>query len=60
MRSVIEYIPDLEQEEETLITAKFDAAFERLKRRMAENRIVYFDKELNIPLTIKVESHLRS
>lgn len=60
MRSVIEYIPDLEQEEETLITAKFDAAFERLKRRMAENRIVYLDKDSNIPITVKVESTLWS
>ncbi len=60
MRSVIEYIPDLEQEEETLITAKFDAAFERLKRKMKENRIVYLDKDSNIPITVKVESTLWS
>jgi len=57
---VIKYIPDLDQEEETLITAKVDAALERLKKRMKVNRIIYLDKELKISLTFKVESHLRS
>ncbi|MCU4367528.1 hypothetical protein [Acinetobacter courvalinii] len=57
---MIKYIPDLDQEEETLITAKVDAALERLKKRMKVNRIVYLDKELKISLTFKVESHLRS
>lgn len=60
MSPVVEYIPDLEQEEETLITAKIDVALEKLRRRMEENKIVYLDKELNTYLTIKVESHLRS
>ncbi|RPE30831.1 hypothetical protein EC846_1532 [Acinetobacter sp. BIGb0102] len=57
---MIEYIPDPEQEEESLITAKIDAALERLKKRMKENRIVYLDKNTNIPITVKVESSLWS
>ncbi|WP_123774746.1 hypothetical protein [Acinetobacter sp. BIGb0102] len=60
MKLVIEYIPDPEQEEESLITAKIDAALERLKKRMKENRIVYLDKNTNIPITVKVESSLWS
>lgn len=57
---MIKYIPDLDQEEETLITAKVDAALERLKKRVKENRIVYVDEELKISLTFKVETHIRS
>ncbi|MBJ8482607.1 hypothetical protein [Acinetobacter vivianii] len=57
---MIKYIPDLDQEEETLITAKVDATLERLKKRMKVNRIIYIDKESKISLTFKVESHLRS
>lgn len=57
---MVKYIPDIDQEKETLITAKVDAALERLKKRMKENRIVYVDEDLKISLTFKVETHIRS
>lgn len=57
---MIEYIPDPDQEEETLITAKIDGAIERLRKRMDERVIKYIDKETNIDTEIQVESPLMS
>ncbi|WP_202740222.1 hypothetical protein [Acinetobacter sp. 'aerobic (ED)'] len=60
MSRVIEYIPDPDQEEESLITAKYEAAHERRKRILKEGRDVYPIKESSTSLRFKVVSHIRS
>lgn len=60
MKLVIKYIPDLEQEEESLITAKYDAAHERRRRILRERRGASPVKELSTSLRFKVISHVRS
>ncbi len=60
METVIEYIPDQEQEEESLITAKYDAAHERRRRILRERRGATPVKELSTSLKFKVISHVRS
>lgn len=60
MNLVIEYVPDLEQEKESLITAIIEAAHERRIRTLKERRGSYPVKELNISLKFKVVSHVRS
>ncbi|MGN5765114.1 hypothetical protein ACNQO6_12290 [Acinetobacter calcoaceticus] len=57
---MIEYIPDMEQEQESLITAKYDAAHERRRRILRERRGASPVKELSTSLRFKVISHVRS
>lgn len=57
---VIKYISDLEQEEKSLITAKYDAAHERRRRILRERRGTTPVQELSISLRFKVASHVRS
>lgn len=60
MSRVIEYIPDMEQEQESLITAKFEAAHERRRRILKERRRMDSIEELSTSLRFKVISHVRS
>lgn len=60
MKLMIKYIPNQEQEEESFINAKFEAAHERRKRILKERRGDYHFKESNTSLRFKVVSHVRS
>ncbi|MBJ8482603.1 hypothetical protein [Acinetobacter vivianii] len=57
---MIKYIPNQEQEEESFINAKYEAAHERSKRILKEKRGDYHVKESNTSLRLKVISHVRS
>lgn len=54
------YIPDLEQEEESLITAKIESEIEKLKKRMDEYMFVYVNDEKNINYKVQIESSMKS
>ncbi|MDC4748977.1 hypothetical protein OHV84_16015 [Acinetobacter baumannii] len=54
------YIPDPEQEEESLITAKIESEIEKLKKRMDEYMFVYVDYEKNINYKVQIESSMKS
>ncbi|MDC5215428.1 hypothetical protein [Acinetobacter baumannii] len=54
------YIPDPEQEEESLITAKIESEIEKLKKRMDEYMFVYVDDEKNINYKVQIESSMKS
>lgn len=54
------YIPDPEQEEESLITAKIESEIEKLKKRMDEYMFVYVNDEKNINYKVQIESSMKS
>ncbi|WP_333663092.1 hypothetical protein [Acinetobacter sp.] len=56
----MKYIPDLDQEEETLITAKIDAAIEKLRKRKNERILSYIEKGSSTYLKIQIETSVKS
>ena len=44
MKSISEYIPNEEQEEESLITAKIDSEIGKLRKRRDEHLLSYIDE----------------
>ncbi|OCZ72961.1 hypothetical protein [Acinetobacter pittii] len=60
MNSRIEYIPNEEDEEESLITAKIDSAIGKLRRKRDEQFLSYTDEEKNIKYKIQIESSTKS
>jgi len=56
MKSISEYIPNEEQEEESLITAKIG----KLRKRRDEHLLSYIDEEKNIKYKIQIESSIKS
>ena len=57
---MIDYIPDLDQEEETLITAKIDSALERFKKRRIETILRYVEEDTDDVIEIPMESSTRN
>ncbi|MDM1020299.1 hypothetical protein QSV37_08270 [Acinetobacter sp. VNK23] len=60
MIQVMKYIPDLDQEEETLITAKIDTAIEKLRKRKNERILSYIEKGSSTYLKIQIETSVKS
>jgi len=60
MKSISEYIPNEEQEEESLITAKIDSEIGKLRKRRDEHLLSYIDEEKNIKYKIQIESSIKS
>ncbi|MBN6524242.1 hypothetical protein JZM37_08260 [Acinetobacter pittii] len=60
MKSRIEYIPNEEDEEESLITAKIDSAIGKLRIKRDEQFLSYTDEEKNIKYKIQIESSTKS
>ncbi|MCH2054682.1 hypothetical protein [Acinetobacter pittii] len=60
MKSPIEYIPNEDQEAESLITAKIDSEIGKLRKRRDERLISYTDEEKNIKYKIQIESSTKS
>ncbi|MBM7141312.1 MULTISPECIES: hypothetical protein [Acinetobacter] len=60
MKSISEYIPNEEQEEESLITAKIDSKIGKLRKRRDEHLLSYIDEEKNIKYKIQIESSIKS
>ncbi|MFV5628939.1 hypothetical protein [Acinetobacter oleivorans] len=60
MKSISEYIPNEEQEEESLITAKIDSEIGKLRKRRDEHLLCYIDEEKNIKYKIQIESSIKS
>ncbi|MCQ8902037.1 hypothetical protein [Acinetobacter baumannii] len=54
------YIPDPEQEEESLITAKIESEIEKLRKRMDEYVFLYVNEEKNINYKVQIESSMKS
>lgn len=57
---MVEYIPDLEQEEESLITAKVESKLEKFRKRMNEYVFLYVNEEKNINYKVQIESSVKS
>ncbi|MFV5642021.1 hypothetical protein [Acinetobacter oleivorans] len=60
MKSPIEYIPNEDDEEESLITAKIDSEIGKLRKRRDEHLLSYTDEEKNINYKIQIESSTKS
>lgn len=60
MKTRIGYIPNEEEEEESLLTAKVDSEIEKLKKRRDERTLTYTDEEKDIKHKIQIESSLKS
>jgi hypothetical protein len=60
MKSRIDYIPNEDQEEESLLTAKIDSKIEKLRKRRDERLLFYIDEEKNINFKIQIESAIKS
>ena len=60
MKLSIEYIPNEDQEEESLLTAKIDTEIEKLRKRRDEQLLIYTDEEKNMIYKIKIESSMKS
>jgi hypothetical protein len=60
MKSRIDYIPNEDQEEESLLTAKIDSEIEKLRKRRDERLLSYIDEEKNINFKIQIESAIKS
>ncbi|MFV5376545.1 hypothetical protein [Acinetobacter calcoaceticus] len=56
MKPPIEYIPNEEDEEESLITAKIDSEIGKLRKKRDEQFLSYTDEEKNIKYKIQIES----
>ncbi len=57
---MVTYIPDPEQEEESLITAKIESEIEKLRKRLDEFVFVYVNEEKNINYKVQIESSMKS
>lgn len=60
MKTRIGYIPNEEEEEESLLTAKVDSEIEKLRKRRDERTLTYTDEEKDIKHKIQIESLLKS
>ncbi|EHU2952023.1 MULTISPECIES: hypothetical protein [Acinetobacter calcoaceticus/baumannii complex] len=60
MKTRIGYIPNEEEEEESLLTAKVDSEIEKLRKRRDERLLSYTDEEKNIKYKIPIESSVKS
>ncbi|MBN6533582.1 hypothetical protein JZM40_18350 [Acinetobacter pittii] len=60
MKSPIEYIPNEEDEEESLITAKIDSEIGKLRKKRDDQILSYTDEEKNINYKIQIESSTKS
>ncbi|MGP4771625.1 hypothetical protein ACS125_13955 [Acinetobacter sp. PFS20] len=60
MKTRIGYIPNEEEEEESLLTAKVDSEIEKLRKRRDERTLTYTDEEKDIKYKIQIESSLKS
>ncbi|HCQ9958778.1 hypothetical protein ACT4Z0_17550 [Acinetobacter baumannii] len=60
MKSPIKYIPNEEDEEESLITAKIESEIEKLRKRLDEYVFVYVNEEKNINYKVQIESSIKS
>jgi len=60
MKTRIGYIPNEEEEEESLLTAKVDSEIEKLRKRRDERTLTYTDEENDIKHKIQIESSLKS
>ncbi|VXA57369.1 conserved hypothetical protein [Acinetobacter proteolyticus] len=54
------YIPNPDQEEESLITAKIDSELEKLRKKLNERTFVYFNKDKKSQIRIYIRTSLRS
>lgn len=57
---MIPYIPDPEQEEESLLTAKIESEIEKLRKRLDEFVFVYVNEEKNMNYKVQIESSMKS
>ncbi|MCG9490941.1 hypothetical protein MCL36_00105 [Acinetobacter pittii] len=60
MKTRIGYIPNEEDEEESLITAKIDSEIGKLRKKRDEQTLIYTDEEKDIKHKIQIESSLKS
>lgn len=60
MKPPIEYIPNEEEEEESLITAKIDSEIGKLRKRRDEQILSYTDEDKKIKYKIQIESSTKS
>ncbi|WP_373359008.1 hypothetical protein ACEN3H_08355 [Acinetobacter lactucae] len=60
MKTRIGYVPNEEDEEETLITAKIDSEIGKLRKKRDEQTLTYTDEEKDIQHKIQIESSLKS
>ncbi|WP_447507356.1 hypothetical protein [Acinetobacter lactucae] len=60
MKTRIGYIPNEEDEEESLITAKIDSEIGKLRKKRDEQTLTYTDEEKDIQHKIQIESSLKS
>ncbi|MCU4504622.1 hypothetical protein KTI78_15810 [Acinetobacter sp. WU_MDCI_Abxe161] len=60
MKTRIGYIPNEEDEEESLITAKIDSEIGKLRKKRDEQTLTYTDEEKDIKRKIQIESSLKS
>lgn len=60
MKSQIEYIPNEDDEEESLITAKIDSEIGKLRKKRDEQILSYTDERKNISYKIQIESITKS
>lgn len=60
MKSPIEYIPNEDDEEESLITAKIDSEIGKLRKKRDDQILSYTDEEKNINYKIQIESSTKS
>lgn len=57
---MIKYIPDPDQEEESLFTAKIDSELEKLRKKLKERTFIHFDKDKKTQIKIYIRTLLRS
>ncbi|MFW6764611.1 hypothetical protein ACODTN_17645 [Acinetobacter pittii] len=60
MKSPIGYIPNEDDEEESLITAKIDSEIGKLRKKRDDQILSYTDEEKNINYKIQIESLTKS
>ncbi|KYQ82276.1 hypothetical protein AWW73_09710 [Acinetobacter lactucae] len=60
MKTRIGYIPNEEDEEESLITAKIDSEIGKLRKKRDEQTLTYTDEGKDIQHKIQIESSLKS
>lgn len=60
MKSPIEYIPNEDQEDDSLVMAKIDSEIGKLRKRRDEHLLSYIDEEKNITYKIQIESSTKS
>jgi len=60
VKSPIEYIPNEDQEDDSLVIAKIESEIGKLRKRRDEQILSYIDEEKNIIYKIKIESSMKS